>query len=94
MDKAPFNHLIRLTNTDKFEDNVELGNRVLAIWVGKGYYHFTTYNKALNKVSISQNIDYSDYLEGNWNYIYFSFTTKDNKPRAVGFILFGDLPGE
>ena len=53
MDKAPFNHLIRLTNTEKYEDNVELGNRVLAIWVGKGYYHFTTYNKASNKVSIA-----------------------------------------
>ena len=45
LDKSPFHHLIRLTNTEKFEDNVELGNRVLAIWVGKGYYHFTTYNK-------------------------------------------------
>ena len=45
-DKAPFHHLIRLTNSEKYEDNVELGNRVLAIWVGKGYYQFTTYNKA------------------------------------------------
>lgn len=29
-------------------------------------------------------------LEGHWNYIYFSFTAKD-KPRAVGFVHFGDV---
>ena len=39
MYKAPFNNLIRWVDTDKFEDNVELGNRVLASWVGKYYYH-------------------------------------------------------
>jgi hypothetical protein len=44
--------MVRLTNTEKYEDNNEFGNRVLALWVGKGYYHFTTYDKAANKVSV------------------------------------------
>lgn len=84
--------MIRLTSTEKYEDNNEFGNRVLAIWTGKGYYHFTTYDKATNKVSTNQNVNYDDYLEGHWNYIYFSYTAKD-KPRAVGFVVFGDLDG-
>lgn len=66
--------MIRLTNTEKYEDNVSLGNRVLAIWTGKGYYHFTTYDKKTNKASISANTNYDDFMEGNWNYIYYSFT--------------------
>jgi hypothetical protein len=77
--------LIRLSNTEKYEDNAAFGNRVLAIWVGKGYYHFTTYDKKTNKISISQNINYDDYLEGHWNYLYYSFTAADT-PRAVGFV--------
>lgn len=92
-EKSPFHHLIRLTSTEKYEDNSQLGNRVLATWAGKGYYHFTTYDKAQNKISIGQNANYDDYLEGHWNYIYFSFTAKD-KPRAVGFVYFGDIPGQ
>lgn len=74
VEKSPFHQLIRLTNTEKYEDNVALGNRVLAIWAGKGYYHFTTYDKKTNKASISANTNYDDYLEGHWNYIYYSFT--------------------
>ncbi|CAD8140693.1 unnamed protein product [Paramecium octaurelia] len=90
-DKSPFHHLVRLTNTEKYEDNAEFGNRILATWVGKGYYHFTTYDKKTNKISMAQNVNYDDYLEGHWNYVYYSFTSKD-QPRAVGFVLFGDLP--
>lgn len=52
-DKSPFNHLVRLTNTEKYEDNAEFGNRILATWVGKGYYHFTTYDKKTNKISVA-----------------------------------------
>ena len=63
-----------MTSTEKYEDNVALGNRVLAIWAGKGYYHFTTYDKKTNKASVSANSNYDDYLEGHWNYIYYSFT--------------------
>lgn len=63
---------------------------MLAVWVGKGFYHFTTYNKIGNKVSISQNIDYGDNLEGQWNYIYYSFTSKGEQ-RVVAFTYFSEL---
>jgi len=66
---------------------------VLAIWTGKGYYHFTTYDKKTNKASISANTNYDDFMEGNWNYIYYSFTAQD-QPRAVGFVHFGELAGQ
>ncbi|CAD8058815.1 unnamed protein product [Paramecium sonneborni] len=92
VEKAPFHQLIRLTSTEQYEDAVQLGNRVLAIWVGKGYYHFTTYNKIGNKISISQNINYDDNLEGEWNYMYFSFTNKQ-QARAVGFVYFSEQSG-
>lgn len=52
-----------------------MGDRALAIWVGAGYYHFTTYNQANNLPSINQNVDYGDQLEGQWNFIYFSYST-------------------
>lgn len=90
-DKSPFHHLVRLTNTEKYEDNSQLGNRVLAIWVGKNAYHYTTYDKTTNKPSIHQDAKYDDFLEGHWNYIYFSYSAAASK--AVGFVHFGDLEG-
>jgi hypothetical protein len=74
IEKQPWHQLIRLSNTRKYEDMSAFGNRVLAIWVGKGYYHFTTYDKKANKVNVWQNVNYKDDLEGNWNYIYYSYT--------------------
>lgn len=32
-------------------------------------------------------------MEGHWNYVYFSYTTVGT-PRAVGFVLFGDVATE
>jgi hypothetical protein len=32
-------------------------------------------------------------LEGNWNYIYYSYTASGT-PRAVGFVHFGDVAAE
>lgn len=52
VEKSPFHQFVRLTDSVKYEDNNEFGNRILATWAGKGYYHFTTYDKAANKVSI------------------------------------------
>lgn len=64
-----------------------LGNRVLANWVGKGAYHFATYDKLTNKPNVYTDAKYDDYLEGHWNYIYFSYSSG----KAVGFVFFGDL---
>lgn len=88
--KQPWHTLIRLSNQRKYNDMTNNGDRVLAIWVGKGFYHFTTYDQKANQVNIVQNVDYKDQLEGRWNFIYYSYTKQDT-PRAVGFVVFGDL---
>lgn len=38
------------------------GDRTLAIWVGRGYYHFTAYTKGNNNVI--SNLNYDDNLDG------------------------------
>lgn len=75
MVKPQWLELIRFTIVKDNKDNTNLGDRALAIWVGAGYYHFTTYNQANNLPSINQNVDYGDQLEGQWNFIYFSYST-------------------
>jgi hypothetical protein len=34
-----------------YDDMKTVGDRTLAIWVGKGFYHFTTYNLKNNVVN-------------------------------------------
>lgn len=46
---------------------------MLATFVSKGVYHFTTYDAKTSNTNMFQNIDYSDQLEGRWNFIYFSY---------------------
>lgn len=60
----------------------------MAIWIGKGFYHFTTYNLKNNVVNNIQNVDYELSLEGIWNFIYFSYD--GGKQQATGFVKFGD----
>lgn len=38
---ASWYFLSRLS-ANKNDKNIEMGDRLLAIWLGKGYYHFTT----------------------------------------------------
>ena len=42
--KPSWLELIRFTIVKDNKDNTNLGDRALAIWIGSGYYHFTTYN--------------------------------------------------
>lgn len=43
--------LARFTVTKDYQDMKELGDRTLAIFIGKGFYHFTTYNMNNNAVN-------------------------------------------
>jgi hypothetical protein len=90
VNKAPWHHLIRLTTTTNYEDLAAPGNRCLGNWIGKGFYHFTTYDVTSSKNNVIQNIEYGDNLEGNWNYIYFSYQALKTK-KAVGFVVFGEF---
>jgi len=53
----------------------KLGDRTLAIFIGRGFYHFTTYNVANNAVNVVQNVNYDNSLEGVWNFVYYSYSS-------------------
>ena len=80
--------LARFTVTKEYQDMKDLGDRTLAIFIGKGFYHFTTYNMNNNAVNNIQNIDYGSALEGVWNFIYFSYS--GSRLQATGFVKFAD----
>ena len=66
----------RLT-INKEHTNFQKGDRVLAVWLGLGYYHFTTYTKHNN--NLYANINYGSHLEGVWNFIYFAYKSGSAK---------------
>lgn len=79
----------RLTVNKDWNDASKLGDRTLAIWVGAGYYHFTTYNISPANLNIWKNVNYNQLLDGSWNYIYFCYKRfNENEGKANGFVLF------
>jgi len=82
---APWYFVARLTKNIPYED-VGMGDRMLAIWQGQGYYHYTTCNQDGNQANVVQNINYDD-IEGVWTYVYYSYSIE--LKRAVGFIQYG-----
>lgn len=84
--------LSRLSVNRDFSDLSRPGDRCLAIWVGSGYYHFTTTNGGVtNQIS---NINYDTFLDGQWIYIHFGYERVDSDHgRAKGIVFFpGDIP--
>lgn len=65
-----------------------MGDRLLAIWQGQGFYHFTTCDKPKNQANIVQNINYPVDIEGLWTYVYYSYSVKDKK--AIAFIQYAN----
>jgi hypothetical protein len=68
-----------LTTNKKHQDKSKPGDRLLAVFIGKGYYHFSTYEKFVD-------INYHNSLEGIWNFLYYSYRGSE----AIAFIKFGD----
>ena len=62
-----------------------MGDRLLAIWLGQGYYQFATCDYNKNKPNVISNINYPD-IEGLWTYVYYSYSDS----KAVGFIKYGN----
>lgn len=54
-----------------------MGDRMLAIWLGLGYYHFTTCDQNTNEPNVPSNINHPVDIEGVWTYIYYSYSVKD-----------------
>lgn len=84
---APWYFVSRLT-ANKENDNINMGDRLLAIWLGKGFYHFTTCDKPGNQPNVIKNIDYPENLDGLWTYVYYSYSVE--KKKAVAYIKFGE----
>ena len=65
---------------------MNIGDRTLAIWLGKGFYHFTTYSHKY--ANIVKNIDHPADIEGLWTFVYFSHNLY--KKESVAIIKFGN----
>jgi hypothetical protein len=74
LNKPAWIQLARLTINRDHKDMSKVGDRTLAIWIGRGYYHFTTYNLNNNVVNNVQNVNYDYSLEGVWNFVYYSYS--------------------
>ena len=64
------------------------GDRVLAVWMAKGFYHFATYNTDPPNMSVSANIPYPADSEGTWVYLYFSYKRlAESEGRAIAYAM-------
>jgi hypothetical protein len=91
LEKPDFMGVSRLTINENNGDLTNLGDRTLAVFIGRGYYHFATYDLITNDVNVNQNIDYDTFLDNRWVYIYFGYKEKQpNVGSVVGFILYQD----
>ena len=61
---------------------------MLGMWVGKGFYYYSTYDVVRDEENIFANIEYGNDLEGYWNFHYFSYKRTFTEPKAVGFTYF------
>jgi len=84
---APWYQLARLTINKNWVD-ANFGDRLLAMWQGNGYYHYTTCNSDNNQPNYNVNINYPDDIEGLWTYVYYSHGKAAK--RSVGFIKYGN----
>ncbi len=65
VNKPPWTALARLTINANYEGDARAyGDRTLAIWVGAGFYHFTTYGLAPESVNFWNNVNYDVQLDG------------------------------
>lgn len=58
------------------------------MWIGRGYYHFTTYTT--NNNNVVSNIDYKQKLDGFWNFIFFAYKRFPEGGKAKPVIWFGE----
>lgn len=88
IDKPAWQSIVRFTINQDHQDVKTVGDRTLANFLGRGFYHFSTYNLNNNAVNVIQNINYENSLEGVWNFIYFSYSAAFQ--TATGMVKFGD----
>lgn len=85
--RAPWSIIARLSRNADYAD-ARVGDRTLAVWLGDGFYHFTTYDGG--NPNFNQNIGHPADIEGVWTFIHFSHSIE--KKKSVAFIKFGGDP--
>ena len=75
--KEPWYFISRLTNKPKY-GNVEMGDRVLAVWQGLQSYAFITNDVKSGNPNIVKSIPYGTEIEGLWTYFYYSYSSIKN----------------
>lgn len=70
-------------------------DRTLAVFVGLGYYHFTTYN--IDKDSspnVIKNVKYGENFDNEWNFIHFGYKREGKNGQAKGYVYFSEKEGD
>ncbi|CAD8162366.1 unnamed protein product [Paramecium octaurelia] len=80
----PWYFISRLTKNDPY-DNISMGDRVLAIWLGQAGYTFVTNDVKSENPNLQITLPYED-IEGVWTYIHFSY----KQGQAVGILRIED----
>lgn len=88
MEKADMHSVIRMASTRVYQDKSKLGNRVLAVFVAKAHYLFSTYDSLRAMPDVFSTVEYRHELEGYWNFLYFGYKRFLELPRAVGYVAF------
>lgn len=70
-----YHSIFRLTSLKEYNDKSKLGDRVLHGLIGLDHYLLSTYDSVKQSPSVESKIDFID-LEGEWNYIYASYSNK------------------
>ena len=87
--KADWYEMARFTTNRNHGDIKTYGDRALAIYLGKGVYHFVTYQLGVeNGGNNYKNLDYGSSLEGHWNYIHYGYKRTGNEGIARAFVHF------
>lgn len=86
--KLNWHSLLRLSNTRRPNNQSQWGDRLLATFLAKGSYYFTTGDAPTRNPDVHQEIPYGRNLEGNWNFIYFAYK---HKQGAAGYVYFSEL---
>ena len=66
--RAPYSIIARLSRNSEYGD-VRVGDRTLAVWLGDGFYHFSTYDG--ENPNYNQNINHPADIEGLWTFYTF-----------------------
>ena len=87
IEKPDWMGLVRVATHRDFQGDDKPGDRTLAVFVGRGFYQFSTYNN--EKPIIFDNIAYDLNLDGEWTYIQFGYVRETDKSgKAKGYVYF------